>query len=85
MSGAVVAGSYPAALSIHKKQQHLSWHPSDIDIWVATRKHYDVVMAWYEDLLTRVGICAVELDKLDISSPRETDGEYDSHSYDAWW
>ena len=81
MSGAVVAGSYPAALSIHKKQQPLSWYPSDIDIWVATSKQYDEIIAWYEDLLTRVGICAVELD---ISSPRETDSDYDSHSEDAW-
>ena len=76
-SGAIVAGSYPAAVCIHNKRQHLSWHPSDIDVWAPTRKSYEEIVASYEDLLASAGIPTVELD-----GDYPTDSEDDSNSED---
>ena len=37
-TGAIVAGSYPAALRILRQNHELMWIPSDIDVWVDERK-----------------------------------------------
>ena len=84
MTGAVIAGSYPAALHIHRQKDELMWLPSDIDIWVDAENKANIITDSYRDSLSANGISRIEIEKGDyffrtVTVEEDSDSEVDSN------